>query len=292
MTRQILWLAFGFTLPALAAQEPRRLTQPDSVPADLAAALIAAGGLPGPPQILIGAVPGFVASRLYVPRSGKVLGSAFLGTTVVAIVTIPSITDTALVEFRREMLKRNWKLPPPAPSFGGGGFRPAPASAEGAPSRVVLCDDRQTVYMTSATRSGIATDVTYRIVTGGAGGVCNPPQLGMSFPRSPYPTLFNPAGTSDARMNGDCSATLAGSSGTGTTLRTAMTPESLLDHYGRQLQDSGWTPSADRAAILGRIWTRTDSSGAPVEVTLSVTTPARDAECRELNLQVRTLRKP
>ena len=40
------------------AQEPKRLLQSDSIPLDLAQALVSAGGFGGAPQILVGAMPG------------------------------------------------------------------------------------------------------------------------------------------------------------------------------------------------------------------------------------------
>ena len=113
------------------------------------------------------------------------------------------------------------------------------------------------------------------------------------MPRSPFPTLFNPANASDARMAGECSNTgNNSSSGTGTLLRTAMPSDTLLSHYARQLEDSGWHSTSDKASIVGRSWTRMDSTGSPLELTLTVTTSARDSMCRELNLQVRSPRRP
>jgi len=59
----------------------------------------------------------------------------------------------------------------------------------------------------------------------------------------------------------------------------------------------GWITRAGRAtsvnaAIIGRTWSRVDSTGAPVELSLTVATSPRDSACPELNLQVRTMRKP
>lgn len=78
--------------------------------------------------------------------------------------------------------------------------------------------------------------------------------------------------------------------GTSTLLRTPMTPDALLEHYGKQMLDSGWTSTAERG-VVGRTWTRPDSAGTPIEVTLTVTT-GRETGCRDVNMQVRTLRKP
>jgi hypothetical protein len=285
-------IALASPVTAVRSQEPRRLATPDSVPLELAAALVSAGGFANEPQILVGSMPEWIASRIYVPSAARVLGSAFLGTTVVAVVSLPAASDSVLVEFKRELLQRGWKTPQPTPNYGGG-FRPATLSAADASlTRLTLCNDQQTLTASAARRRGTTTDVTFRVIGNGTYSLCRPPQIPMGMARSPFPTLFNPPNAADARMNGDCSSTLMGSTGTGTTLRTSMTAESLLDHYGRQLQDSGWTVAGERASIVGRSWTRPDSSGAPVETVITISTPARDPGCRELNLQVRTLRKP
>jgi hypothetical protein len=286
-------IALGSPVSALRSQEPRRLATPDSVPLELAAALVSAGGFATEPQILVGSMPEWIANRIYVPSAARVLGSAFLGTTVVAVVSLPAASDSVLIDFKRELLQRGWKTPPPPPTYGGGGFRPAaPLATDASLTRMILCNDQQTLTASAARRRGTTTDVTFRVIGNGTYSPCHPPQMPMAVPRSPFPTLFNPTNAVDARMNGDCSSMLMGSMGTGTTLRTSMTAESLLDHYGRQLQDSGWTAAGERASFVSRSWTRPDSSGAPVETVITISTPARDPGCRELNLQVRTLRKP
>jgi hypothetical protein len=69
-----------------------------------------------------------------------------------------------------------------------------------------------------------------------------------------------------------------------------MTPEALLDHYGRQIIDSGWTAAPGQ--ILGRTWTKKDSTGTPIEMTLTVIPMGKDPSCQRLELQVRTPPKP
>jgi len=65
------------------AQEPRRLATPDSIPVELATALIASGGLGGEPILLVGSLPEWFTTRIAVPSEARVLGSASLGSTVV-----------------------------------------------------------------------------------------------------------------------------------------------------------------------------------------------------------------
>jgi hypothetical protein len=286
-------LAIAAALGTARGQEPRRLVQPDSIPLELAQALISAGGFQGEPQILVGSLPGWVTSRFYIPASARIVGSAFLGAVMVGVINVPSAPDSLLAEFKRELLSRGWKTPPPPPTYTGGGFRPAPTPVgEGAVTRLSLCGDQQFLAVSMTRRQGTSANVILR-VSGSTGlGICNPPQMPASMVRSPWPALYNPAGLSDPRMSGECSATMGGSMGTGTTLRTGMTSEALLEHYGRQLQDSGWVPIGQSASILGRSWSRVDSTGTPTELSLTVTTSARDPTCRDLNLQSRVLRKP
>src|SRR5437762_13183192 len=78
------------------SQEPRRLATPDSIPLELAAALAASGGFGAEPQILVGSMPEWITNRLYVPASARVLVSAFLGTTVVGIISTPAASDTVI----------------------------------------------------------------------------------------------------------------------------------------------------------------------------------------------------
>lgn len=273
-----------------AAQEPRKLIEAESIPLDLAAALIASGGFGAEPQILVGSIPEWIANRIYVPAGARVLGSAFLGTTVTAVVSVVEPPDSALARFRRELQQRGWTNPPP-PTFSGGGFRSATIPGATLASRLTLCSDQQILTASAVRHRGTVTNVTLRVTTSPNYSVCRPPDP-PSMSRSAMPTLINPEGADDGRFGAECSSPYSGSSGTGTTLRTLMTPEALLDHYARQLQDSGWTALGDKATILGRVWTRADASGGASELSITVTTSPRDARCRELNLQVKGARRP
>jgi hypothetical protein len=287
-------IASGAASTGGLSQEPRRLLQSDSIPLDLAAALISAGGFNGAPQILVGAIPAFLTGRLDVPVGARVLGSAFLGSTVVAVMSVPNAPDTIVSQLRNGLLLKGWKNAPAMPRYAIGGFQPAPAPPPLGPlTRVNLCADQQSITVWTGTRHGSSVEVNFRVSPAGNPSVCNMPQFpaaGMRLP--PWPALFNPAGVADTRLGGDCSSTIGGTSGTGTTFRTAMSAEAILEHYGRQLLDSGWTTGGEKGAIVGRTFMRADSTGTPVDLTLSVTTSARDSGCREVNMQVRTLRKP
>lgn len=278
-----------------AAQQPAPLRQPDVIPIELAAALISTGGFSGEPQFLVGTMPEWFTNRVFIPSDAKVLGAAFLGTTVTGVISLPATSDSVIPEFKKELLKRGWTVPPVMPRFSAGGFNPAPAvPTDASRNRVTLCSDQQILTVSAARRGGVATDVTLRMSTGTGISACHLPQIPTpaSMLRLPFPTLVNPQGAVDTRMTGDCSATMMGSMGTGTTLRTTMPADALLDHFSRQLTDSGWTSFGEKAAIVGRSFARTDSTGTRTEVTITVVPSARDAGCRDINLQARTLGKP
>ena len=285
-------VALPLFVATAASQEPRRLSEPDSIPLALASALVSAGGFTGEPQILVGSVPEWVTPKLFVPPRGRILGSAFLGTTLVAVVTLESASDSILADVRRGLMQRGWTVPPPTPVYTGGGFRPATTAINGNPyARDILCSDQQMLTATATRRRGVATDITMRIISTPGFSLCRPSQPYVPAVRSPMPTLYNPAGVNDARMVNECvSGNSVSTTGTSTLLRTPMTSEALLEHYGKQLLDSGWTSPAERG-VVGRTWTRPDSAGTPIEVTLTVT-PGRETGCRDVNMQVRTLRKP
>ena len=282
--------------PALAlAQIKAPLTEPVTVPTELAAALIGAGGINGndEPRLLVGAIPEWVTPRIVVPTGAKVLGAAFQGTTVLAVINIPAASDTVIAELRQQLLQHGWKSLPVRNQMTAGGFMPAPARPpEGSLTRTTLCEGPNTISALLARRDSHSADVVYRLSTSTGISPCNPPQMPTNMFRSPFPPLYNPATSTDARMTGDCSTTLLGSQGQGTTLRTALSADSLLEHYGRQLADSGWVAARERGVTTGRTYSRVDATGAPVELVLTVTTSAHDESCRDVNMQVRTLKRP
>ena len=292
----ILAMAGLVAAASLGAQEPRRLEQSDSIPAELASALLSAGGLAGEPQFLVGALPGWIANRVYLPSGARVLGSAFYGNSVVGAITTSGEPEAVIDQLKRELPSRGWRPPPPPPSFGGGFRSPVTQNPNMTPTRITMCGDQQTLTATASRHRGL-TELVIRATTTVATmyGICNPPSINTgpnNGQRAPLPTLYNPETAGDPRAMMDCYNSGGISNGTGTILRTPMTPDALLDHYGRQLQDSGWVAAGVGASMIGRTWTRADSAGNPLELTLTVTVRGRDTNCREMNLQVRMQKKP
>jgi hypothetical protein len=293
--RLIPFVAAAATVQALAAQEPRRLSQPDSIPLELAGALIASGGFGTEPQILVGMLPGWMNSRVFLPPNGRVLGSAFIGSVTVGVLAVSEQPDIAVAQFKTELAKRGWTAPPPPQqSYSGGGFRPAQAQfgVDQSPvTRLILCGgDQQMLMVNAARRSGTTTQIVYRVTpAGGPYGTCSPQAQRGGGDRLPVPTLINPAEMTDFRNYGNCSSHAQGS-GTSGNIRTTVSLDSLVRHYAKQMQDSGW--HATSATTIGRTWSRTDSSGKLLEARITASASPQDSLCRDLNLMVWEIRKP
>jgi hypothetical protein len=278
-----------------AAQSPAPLAQPTSVPIELVSALVVTGGLGGAeePRVLVGSAPEWILPKIVLPPGARILGAAFQGTTVLAIVNMPGAGDSIIPQLKAQLLARGWKPQPASPGSMGGGFRPALApAADVAPTRVTVCDMPQALTASVARRDAQSADIAYRITTLPSGySICNLPQNnGLPGYKSPFPTLYNPPASADARMSGDCQTPMIGSQGTNTTLRTAMAPDLILDHYAKQLTDSGWT-AAPASATVTRTFSRTEG-GSAAELSLTVSASARDQSCHEIGMNVKTLRRP
>lgn len=294
LARAVVVCSLFLSAGIVRAQGNEPLSQPKTVPIELVTALVGSGGVSGPdgPRILVGSAPEWVMPRIVVPSGGRVLGAAFQGTTVLTIINIPLAGDSVIPELRRSLLDRGWKAAPVMQRPSAGGFMPAMPAGPDPATHLTLCDGKQVLSASLVRRDAKSADVAYRLSTAAGVSPCNLPQMPNLGMRLPWPALTNPTGSIDARMSGECSATLTGSSGIGTTLRTAMSSDSVFAFYARQLADSGWKAESDRALPIGKVFARVDSSGSPVELTLTVTTTPRNESCRDVYMQVRTLKKP
>jgi len=282
------------------AQEPRRLATLDSIPVELATALVASGGFGGEPIILVGALPEWFTSRVVVPAEGRVLGAASLGSTVVGIYNVRSAPDVAIAELKTSLLAHGWKNPPPPFQYPGGGFRPATMLSQfnptGPSTRATLCRDDAYLIASAAAARGGATNVTLRLAASGGPmsyTTCNPPaRPEMPAGRPLYPTLYDPPISGDQAGPNACLPNYNGMASTSNYLRSTLSPEQVLEHYARQLQDSGWAPAAPALSSVGRTFTRRDSTGAPIDLTLTVAASPKGPSCRDVSMQVRTPPKP
>jgi hypothetical protein len=63
-----------------------------------------------------------------------------------------------------------------------------------------------------------------------------------------------------------------------------MTSREILDHYNRQLADSGWTLVPASEGLVRSLWQRTDSTGARLEVVLTVSSHAGTPGCYDVEM--------
>jgi hypothetical protein len=222
-----------------------------------------------------------VSGKLKPPSNVTVLGSAFMGSSVVGILSTSDAPEVIIGAMKADLLKQGWEAPPAQPSYGG--FRPSGAVMMygGSPTSFTLCEDGQTITAGAVRRRGTRTEITVRIMSAGYSQCSQRTQAQMS--RNYMPILYNPP----SAMMTSCLANYS-SSGTNTQLMTTMSQASLLDHYAKQLTDSGW--HAMPGQTIGRTWSKTDSAGAPLELTLSARTSGRDSTCQDVSMQVRTMR--
>jgi len=281
----------------LRAQDARTLTTSATVPTELAAALISAGGIGGAdqPRIVVASLPEWVTPRVWIPMGARVVGAALNGTTVVAVVNVPALADTAMPEIKRELRTRGWSAPPPQPVPNFGGFRPTVNAVPDVQLRsAVMCGAGvQAMTVTMQRGEARSTNLVYRIYDAIGYTQCKPVQLPPQQYRSPWPTLYNPVASTDGRMPGVCASGISGGGAvTSTMLKTALTGDSVLTHYAKQLADSGWKSIGERGFSIARTWTRPDSAGVVQELTLTVTTLAKEEGCRDVQMTVRALPKP
>jgi hypothetical protein len=167
----------------------------------------------------------------------------------------------------------------------------------GPTTRTTLCRDDGTLIVSAAPARGGATNVTLRLSTlvgPTAYTTCNPPpRPEMPANRPMFPTLYDPPITGEATTAPNaCFPNYNGSSGTQNYLRTTLSPDLVLEHYARQLQDSGWTATGPALATVGRTFMRRDSTGAPIDLTLTVAASPKGPGCRDVSMQVRNPSKP
>lgn len=259
---------------------------PDSLPRDLVEALLRpylglySGGASG---FVVGRVPAPLAPFFFVPPGARVLGGIETPSTTVVVLSVAMSVDEVRSAYRREQLRLGWTTPSPAGPRGWG-FVPAPGM--GQDGSLIFCHIGQSLQIVPYQMSSQPLIVTATVQN--FGGSCGTQmQFGMqSSTAVALPVLMNPQ---DAGMNDrtclSSSLSLVGSNGTSERLQTKLSPAQLLEHFSRQLSDSGWSASPALAAVR-RVWTRPDSGGAAREMTLTIT-PSTVSGCQELSMQVR-----
>jgi hypothetical protein len=277
------WLAASAVGAAAQGVPP---AGPDSLPRELVEALLRpylglySGGASG---FVVGHVPASLAPFFFVPPGARVLGGIETPTTTVVVLSVPMSVDDVRSAYRREQLRLGWTMPSPAGARGWG-FVPAPGM--GQDGTLTFCHIGQSIQIVPYQMSSQPLIVTATVQNYGTS--CGTQiRFGMQASTAvELPLLMNPQ---DAGMNDraclSSNLSLVGSNGTSERLQTKLSPTQLLEHFSRQLSDSGWSASPALAAVR-RVWTRPDSGGAARELTLTIT-PSAVSGCQELSMQVR-----
>lgn len=276
-------------LAAIAAGAPAQGVPPagpDSLPRELVEALLRpylglySGAASG---FVVGHVPASLAPFFFVPPGARVLGGIETPSTTVVVLSVPMPVDEVRSAYRREQLRLGWTMPSPAGPRGWG-FVPAPGMTQD--GSLVFCHIGQSIQIVPYQMSSQPLIVTATVQNYGSS--CGTQmRFGMQGSTAmELPVLMNPQ---DAAMNDrtcvSSTLSLVGSNGTSERLQTKLSPTQLLEHFSRQLSDSGWSASPALAAVR-RVWTRPDSGGAARELTLTIT-PSAVSGCQELSMQVR-----
>lgn len=274
---------------AVAAQLPQT-AGPDLLPRELVEALMRAGVSTyagDGSEFVVGRVPTSLAPFFYVPRNATVLGGLENTSNTVAIFKVNITREELRATYARELPKLGWTPATGRSGYAGWGFMPAPGTGPSG-SGLEYCHIGQALQINPTdTPSGGGLSVT--AVVRNYGGSCGgrAPVFVNNSGLVDLPILLNPP---DAGMNQiDClQPQVPGVAGRGTSerLKTSIPADKLLDHFARQLTDSGWSPAGSPAASIRRTWTHADTGSTIRELTLTIT-PSTVSGCQEVSMQVR-----
>lgn len=242
-------------------------------------------------RLVPGAVPDDLAPNFYVPAGTRVLGTVVSTSGAVVLAATNASADSLRAEYARALEPRGWKAWETR-GRARGGF--VGSVSEGP---LLFCHERAQLQITHRRRATPPHDLELEYREGG--GMCDEPM----GPRSPqfvaideprFPTLRSPE-PPPGRPTSTCFARSGrqGGSGmsTGTIVSTDLPAAELLQHYGRQLEASGWSPPgrAGSPAAASATWIRTDSTGIS-QVTLEVTERTPGSGCYDVQMQRRSPR--
>jgi hypothetical protein len=289
LTRLVAVLVFA--APGLAQGAAAQ----DLIPRELVEGLLASG--PRRSTVYVGEIPPEMIGRIYIPTGARVLGGMSSGVAGTAILIANRPREAVAAELERELPKAGWTQ-----------FDRNSLAADGLEFRDPLLLNAAVKirasggYQNFCGKSGPMAinlepvnfaDTRISIVVNSL-SPCNGPVRPVSADQraelAMRPTLVNPAGAQND-ITGDCFGGRTGDRlSTGYTggglLMSGMSAQALLDHYGKQLVDSGWTLAPQTRTT--RFWTKTDSSGKPVQYSLTVETLGIGPTCRVLTSQLRT----
>jgi len=290
VARRASLLAIAAVLPGPRANFLRAQQPTQTIPVELAAAYVrsvARTDSAAAVEFLPGEVPAAVREMIPVLPGSRVVGSVVVNRTTTVVGTTTVAPDSVLAWYAATYTKRGFpamalvrvQTSPP----GMGGFRQPPPAH---PSQFCSGPDQIDV---SAARSAEGF-TNFRIRLTGAAAFCRlvaptAPRTAPTF-NLPLPVVYDPPNTA---VRPECFVNDSRQQ-TQTQLFTALSPDSLLRHYGRQLETAGWTRIPAESTLVTGEWTRRDSTGALQAAKLSVGVMLGAPECRSATLEVTTMR--
>ena len=260
---------------------------PELVPRELVDGLLATRGL-RQPILFVGEIPREIAGRIYIPANARVVGGMSTGATSTVILLSNARREAIAADLEKELPKLGWKQYDPSARVSPySEFRDAPLPASGmrvnpnGPQMFCGPNGGMTINLEP---SGFA-DTRISITATDMNMCAQSTAMSMGGPGredlAARPVFINPTGA-----RSDMSACFRGgdegfnwASGGGASLATTMTPEALLEHYSKQMADSGWT--ATNIVKAARTWTRTDSAGKLLRYTMTIEATG-NAPCRRI----------
>jgi hypothetical protein len=263
----------GPAVPA-SAQTPAR----EVVPLEFVEALSQFPFGPGvTPEVLVGRIPEATASVLSLPADSRIVGSLVYPSLTLSAIAVSGTPGAVRDTWVERLLDTGWTRYEQRPR---GGFESNPAEG----LQFCMGDSVMVNLGVSETPRG----GSYLIImhpTDHRYSICQSRErANMRVQESPIPSLAPPSG----------SVSLGGGSGGGSDswdsrarIRTDLTVDALVDHYGSQLREHGWKlqERTSGPGIVAEVFQVTDPEGTAWHGVLVASTPSAESD-RFLSLRL------
>jgi hypothetical protein len=226
-------------------------------------------------SVHVATLPDALRDRFVIPPRSRVVGTIENYAVSIVVLDVPTSPDSVRAYMVRELPKAGWRA---APTPKEGGFRSVDADEKS------WCRGANHVALVMEPRGGRQTMLALTSTA---------PPYSSECPQQPrdensLPVLFDPKDSFPGERCRDPMRYIATSSST--VLSTTTTYDSLLNYYGRQLRDSGWTvpaPSTE-GPFVTRSWAKRLPDGKLRVATIYVSNFAARPDCRFISLSVET----
>lgn len=285
-----------------------RAQQSDQIPRELALALIPYGGTDGG-EIIVGQMPPELVATLTLPTGARILGSFVSLTFAQVVITVPMSADSTAAFARRSLEEHGW-IARVMPTMRLGGLQygsprstlPSTYCKKGSPDAITIATQfhgqSTLLRLTRNTGSSICDEtrisgvssgsISLSTTTGTSGRAVGLMDQRMAeMPMASVPPLWSPG---DPRASQVCRPTNGmGMETQSQPLRTELSPQDILAHYGRQLDSAGWKSAASAGSSVAGTWTNPENGQ---EVTVSITKLPMQSGCYDVSLRATARRSP